>query len=237
MDEKQIEASASRALKMSLAESDRPREKAKERGFSSLTTAELMAILVGSGSRGESVVELCQRILQKYDNKLYLMARQTIKELTKFRGIGEVKAIELLAALEIARRYQLEEFDEMPQVRTSADAYKCLSALMRDLDHEEIWMLVLNRAKRVTSRVKISVGGTTAAIGDVKVILREALEKRAEGIILAHNHPSDNAAPSAADDDLTRRVQAGCKAVGIDLVDHIIVCRGGYFRYIDSSRL
>ncbi len=227
----------SRALKETLAESDRPREKAKALGFSSLTTAELMAIIVGSGSQGESVVELCQRILKSYDNKLYLMARQTIKDLTKFRGIGEVKAIELLAALEIARRYQLEQVDEMPQIRTSADAYRHLRPVMQDLDHEEIWILVLNRAKRVTHRVRISVGGTTVAIGDVKIILREALERRAEGIILAHNHPSDNTSPSAADDNLTQKVKAGCNAVGIDLVDHIIVCRGNYYSYIDSSRL
>lgn len=227
----------SHALKHYLAEEERPREKAKKHGFSALSTAELLAILVGSGSAGESVVELCRRMLLQFDNKLYLFARQSIKDLMKFRGIGEVKAIELLAAMELARRYQSEEFLEMPQVTNSDDAYRCLRPLMQDLDHEEIWILILNRAKRVTDRRRISVGGTSAAVGDVKIILREALEHRADSIILAHNHPSNNLTPSAADNNLTDQVKKGCQAVGVDLVDHIIVSRSGYYSYNDQSRL
>ena len=227
----------SHALKQYLAEEERPREKAKKHGFSALSTAELLAILVGSGSAGESVVELCRRMLLQFDNKLYLFARQSIKDLMKFRGIGEVKAIELLAAMELARRYQSEEFLEMPQVTNSDDAYRCLRPLMQDLDHEEIRILILNRDKRVTDRRRISVCGTSAAVGDVKIIFREALEHRADSIILAHNHPSNNLTPSAADNNLTDQVKKGCQAVGVDLVDHIIVSRSGYYSYNDQSRL
>lgn len=228
---------ASRALKTLLAQEDRPREKAKTRGFDALTTAELMAILLGSGSRGESVVELCQRLLSDYDNKLYLLARLSIKDLMKYKGIGEVKATELLATLEIARRYQLEKFDEQYQITSSARAYEYLRPLMSHLDHEELWILVLNRAKRVTDRVRISSGGTSATVGDVKVILHEALARLADGIILSHNHPSDTVRPSGVDNQLTQAVKKGCDAVGIAFVDHIIVCRGGYYSYSDNGLL
>lgn len=227
----------SRALKAVLASEDRPREKAKSRGMEALTTAELMAILLGSGSRGESVVELCQRLLNDCDNKLYRLARMSIKDLTRYKGIGEVKAIVLLASLEIARRYQIEKFDAQFQITSSALAYEYLRPLMSHLGHEELWVLVLNRAKRVTDRVRISSGGTSGTVGDVKMILREALARLADGIILSHNHPSDTAHPSPADDSLTRSVKRGCDAVGVALVDHIIVCRGGYYSYCDNGKL
>lgn len=228
----------SRAIKENWAEDDRPREKAMRYGFTGLSVAELLAIIVGSGSRGENVVDLCQRILRDHDNKLYVLARRTWRDLMRYHGVGEVKAVEIAAALELARRYQTEKFDLNTQILCSQDAYECLQPLMRDLYHEEIWILTVNRQKRVTHRLRVSSGGTAATVGDVKVILKLALENLAEGIILSHNHPSDSTNPSRQDDNLTRRVKQGCDAIGIELVDHIIVCRGGlYYSYNDHGRL
>ena len=235
---KDLIMSDSKALKDRVAVEDRPREKAKARGFGALDTSELLAILVGSGARDENVVDLCKRILNDNDDRLYNLARLSIRDLMRYRGIGEVKAIELLAALELARRYHLEDLKELPQITPSTDAYRYLRCHLQDLDHEEIWVMLLNRAHRVTHCLKISSGGTSSTVGDVKIILRTALEHLADAIVLAHNHPSDNPTPSAQDDDLPRSVKNGCEAVGISLLDHIIVCRAGrYHSYNDSGKL
>lgn len=238
MDDTNTMNQQSRALKEQLAAEDRPREKAKEKGFEALTTAELLAIIIGSGTPGESVVDLCQRILRDHNSKLYLVARNSIKDLMRYKGIGEVKAIEVLAALELSRRYQLEKFEDDALVRESRHAYQYLRQRMEHLEHEEIWILLLNRGRRITGSYRVSSGGTAMAVGDVKIILRTALEHLADGMILAHNHPSDTLQPSPQDDALTRQVKDGCKAVGITLLDHIIVCRGGnYYSYADNARL
>ncbi len=223
---------------MRLALEDRPREKALRHGFETLSMAELVAIIIGSGSPGEDVVELCQRILNDHENKLYKIARRGVKDLMKYKGIGEVKALQTLAAIEIARRYQQEKFTKDFQVRSSQDAYNYLYPRMCDLEHEEMWVLVLNRAKRVVDRFRVSIGGTSATVGDIKIILKQAIESLADSIILSHNHPSDTASPSPQDDLLTQKLQAGCKAIEIPLVDHIIVCRGGkYYSYCDQGKL
>lgn len=208
-------------------------------GFRALTLSELFALLIGSGAVGENVVELCQRILSEYDNKLYKIARLGIGDLVrKFRGVGEVKAIQMLAALELARRYQLERFDDEFQVTTSKDAYDLLWAKMGVLTHEEIWVIMLNRSKRVLGVERISSGGTSLAIGDLKMILKPAIEHLADSIILAHNHPSDSARPSMQDNQLTRKVKEACQTMDIMLLDHIIVCRGGrYYSYNDEEAL
>jgi len=228
-----------RNIKDTVPEEDRPREKAKKHGFDSLSTAELLAILLRVGTPGESVVDLCQRILQDNDGKLYLIARKGINNLVKnYHGIGEVKAIEILAALELARRYQQEEFDERFQITSSTDAYNYLRPRMEHLDHEEIMIILLNHAKQVESCERISSGGTAMTVADIKMILRPAIERLASGIILAHNHPSDNPKPSIQDDRLTERVHQACKVMDIQLVDHIIVCRGNrYYSYNDNGRL
>lgn len=226
-----------RALKLHTSEDDRPREKALKYGFEALSDAELMAIVIGSGTPGESVVDLCQRILTDNDSKLSKIFRSGIKGLTKYKGVGPVKAIELMSALELASRYREEEVDNK-QITSSQDAYEYLRYKMDYLEHEEIWILMLNRAKKVIGCKRMSVGGTTAAVGDIKMILRELLDNLADGVILAHNHPSDNARPSMQDDNLTERVQAGCRAVDVEFLDHIIVCRGGkYYSYLDNGRL
>ncbi|MCQ2287838.1 MAG: DNA repair protein RadC [Muribaculaceae bacterium] len=229
----------SRALKEMVAENDRPREKAKNHGFNALTIPELLAIIVGSGSVGESVTELCQRILRDNDNKLYRMARMSIRDLVKnYRGIGEVKAIEILAALELGRRYHQEKFEENNQIRSSLDAYNYLKQRMEHLQHEEIHVLMLDRAKRILRQERVSSGGTAMTVGDVKMILKPAIEQLADGIILAHNHPSDTPRPSEMDNSLTSHVKQACNIMGIEMVDHIIVCRGGrYFSYLDNGKL
>lgn len=226
------------SLKQNIAIEDRPREKALAHGFRTLTPAELIATLIGSGSRGENVVQLCQRILNDHDNKLYKIARRTVPELVKmYRGIGEVKAIQILAAIEFARKYQGEAFEDDVKISESTIAYEIMRPLLADLRHEELWIVTLNRASRVTDKLMISSGGTANTVADVKIILRAALERLAEGIILYHNHPSSQLTPSIDDDHLTSRVKAGCQAVGIRLVDHIIVARSGYYSYLDHGKL
>ncbi len=228
----------SRALKLSTALDDRPREKAMKQGFASLTAAELFAIIIGSGSRGESVVDLCQRLLNDHDNKIYKIARLSYADLANmYRGVGEVKALQILAAIEISRRFQGEKFEDDFQVTDANAAYRYLSTFMLDLNHEEMWALMLDRAKHVKARVRISTGGTAATVGDEKIILKHAITHLASSIILAHNHPSNNARPSIQDDALTERVKRACMAVGIPLDDHIIVCRGNYYSYMMEGKL
>lgn len=221
-----------------LNESDRPREKAKEKGFQALTDAELLAILIGSGSLKESVVDLCQRILADNDYKFNSLARRTIADLVNsYHGVGEVKAITILAALELGRRYEAEKPIENPQITSSQDIYNYLRPLMGHLDHEQMRIVTLSRSKRIIRSHIISEGGTSATVGDIKIILRAAINDLADAIILAHNHPSGNLTPSRNDNDLTRQIKTGCTAVGIQLLDHIIVTRSGYYSYLDSDNL
>lgn len=227
-----------RAIK-NLAAEDRPREKAASKGFRALTTAELLAILIGSGSRGESVVDLCQRILNANDNKLYNLGRRNIQDLTEmFHGIGEAKATTILAALEIARRYREEKGgEERLQLTDSKSVYEYIKYELWDLNHEEFWIITLNRAKRITGRFQISQGGTASTDVDIKILLKTALQQLADCIIAVHNHPSGNIHPSRQDDIITENIRKGCSAIGIPLLDHIIVSRSGYFSYMDNGKL
>lgn len=228
----------SRALKFNTSLDDRPREKAMKYGFSDLSPAELFAIIIGSGSQGENVVDLCQRLLNDHDNKIYKIARLDYNDLARmYRGVGEVKALQILAAIEIARRFQGEEFDDEFQITDANAAYSYLRTFMLDKNHEEMWMLILDRAKHVKAKVKVSSGGTAATIGDEKIILRQAIVGLASSIILAHNHPSNNPRPSIQDDTLTQRVKKACDTVGIPLDDHIIVCRGDFYSYQAQGKL
>ncbi|MBO7609316.1 MAG: DNA repair protein RadC [Muribaculaceae bacterium] len=233
------EFNPTRALKEAITPDSRPRELAKREGCGACSTAQLLAILIGSGSRGENVVDLCNRILNDHENKLYKVARHNYRELmNRYKGIGEVKALEILAALELARRCQLEEFDESPQISSSLMAYNYLSQFMSHLRHEEMWVLLLDRGKHIIHRERISSGGTAMTAVDVKMVIKPAIELLADGIIIAHNHPSDTARPSIQDDQLTEKIKQACKTLDILLLDHIIVCRGGhYYSYSDKGRL
>ena len=240
MEEKDnIKLAGTRNIKETVPKDDRPREKAKKYGVGSLSIAELLAIILRSGSQGERVTELSERILKDHNEKLDLIARKTIKGLmNNYKGIGEVKAIEMLSAFELARRFQEEIFEEGFKITSSEDGYAYLRPRMEHLDHEEIWVTLLNHAKQVMDCVRISSGGTAMTVADIKMLLRPAIENLSSGIILAHNHPSDNPNPSAQDDRLTERVHQACKVMDIQLVDHIIVCRGGrYYSYNDHARL
>ena len=224
-----------RAIK-DLASDERPREKALAHGFESLTAPELLAILIGSGSRGESVVDLCRRILGDCGNKLYNLARLSIADLmNRYRGVGEAKAITILAALELARRYHSENFDDMPQITDSRVAFRYISDSIRHLPHEEFWLITLNRAKRVTGKYRISRGGTAATVVDVKIVLKTAIEHLADGIIVAHNHPSGTCRPSGNDNEVTRKLREGCRLIDIEMLDHIIVAGENYFSYADNG--
>ena len=228
----------SRALKQNTSLDDRPREKAMKYGFSSLSPAELFAIIIGSGSPGENVVDLCQRLLNDYDNKISKIARLNYSDLAAmYRGVGDVKALQMLAAIEISRRFQGEEFDDDTRITDANIAYRYLRPFMMDKDHEEIWLLMLDRAKHIKARVLVSSGGTSATVGDEKIILKYAITHLANSIILAHNHPSNNPRPSIQDDALTQRVKRACDAVGIPLDDHIIVCRNSYYSYQVEGKL
>ena len=239
IQEYDVEYRRSKPLQQCVAEDDRPREKAKQLGFKQCSDRDLLALIIGSGSRGENVLELCQRILNDHNGKFYNLARNSIRDLVrKYRGIGEVKAIEILAALELARRYQLERFDDDFQITTRKDAYDLLWAKMGSLNHEEIWTIMLSRSKRVLGVERISTGGTSLAIADIKMVMKPAIERLADSIILAHNHPSDSVRPSMQDNDLTKKVAAACRTMDMALIDHIIVCRGGrYYSYNDEGTL
>ena len=230
---------ASRPLKLTTSLDERPREKAKAKGFAALTTAELLAIILGSGRPGESVVELCQRMLHDHQGKLYNLARRSVKDLMNgYRGIGEVKAIEILAALELARRYQVEQFDARYRVTTSAEAYNYLRPIMEHLSHEEFHVVLLNRAREVIHHERVSSGTVSMTVVDARMVLKPAIEHLADAIILAHNHPSDNATPSNEDRNITKRIAAACATMGVTLLDHIIVCRGAkYYSFIDHGEM
>lgn len=208
---------------------DRPREKALRFGMQSLSTAELIAILLGSGSRGESVVHLSQRILAGSDQKLAKLAKRSIKNLMKtYKGVGEAKAIALLAALELGRRYREEMPVVVPSITSPDAAFELMRGELENLDHEEFWAVYVNNAKKVLSKKKISTGGTTSTGVDVKMIIRNALDELATGIILYHNHPSGNIRPSTSDLSLTKRVVEAAKLFDISVVDHIIIGSGSY---------
>lgn len=219
------------------AEEDRPREKLLLKGRQQLSDAELVAILLGSGSRQESALSLAQRILKAVDNNLHLLGKQTCADLLKFPGIGEAKAVTIIAALELGRRRQLTPLSDRPQVRKSADAYHCLAPLIADLEHEECWMLCLNRANYIIHRVKISSGGRAGTVVDAKLVFGRALALKASSIILAHNHPSTNLQPSQADRQLTHKLFLAGKQLDLPLLDHLIISEKGFYSFADEGEM
>jgi len=240
VDDKEEKAKPEPTNLLSITTSDeRPREKALVHGLSTLTDAELLAVILGSGTAGEDVVTMCRNLLADNDNKLYKLARKDVRYLQKnYKGIGQVKALQILATVELSRRYQHEKFDEGTRIMTSLDAFEYMRSRMEHLSHEEMWVMLLDGRKAVKSVECISKGGTTATIGDVKMILRPALLNLAQAIVLFHNHPSDSLSPSSLDNRLTEHVRDACRAMDIILLDHIIVCRGSrYYSYSDNGKL
>jgi DNA repair protein RadC len=219
------------------AEEDRPREKMMMHGASALSNAELLAILIGSGSAEESAVELTRKILNDYHNNLNELGKASIDDLCRYKGIGSAKAISILAASELGKRRKEEAVKERVTILSSKDVYDCFYPLMCDLPTEEFWVLMLNQASKIIDKVKISAGGLSATAVDVRCILREALIKRASAIVLCHNHPSGNIRPSKEDDLLTRHVAQASECMDIRLVDHIILTDGAFYSYSDEGRI
>jgi DNA repair protein RadC len=217
------------------AEEDRPREKLLAKGKQNLSDAELLAILLGSGSRNETAVSLAQRILKSAENNLHELGRRSLAELMKFKGIGEAKAITIAAALELGRRRQLSDVRARPQVRSSRDAYLAIAATLMDLPHEEFWILLLNRANKVMSREQVSLGGVAGTVVDAKIVFRKAIEGMASSIILVHNHPSGNLQPSQADIDLTKKLRQAGQTLDIAVLDHLIIAENSYFSFADEN--
>ncbi len=218
------------------AEEDRPREKLMEKGAGVLSNSELLAILIGSGNDEESAVELCRRILHKFDNNINKLARLSVNDLVKdFRGIGPAKAITILAALELGKRRQKEDVPEIRKIKSSKDAYSNFYPLLSDLNHEETWALILDRSNKVVSTMQVSRGGISGTVVDIRLILREAINQFASGIILGHNHPSGNCTPSPQDTAITNKLKEAVKWMDISLLDHIIVCGEEYYSYADNG--
>ena len=220
------------------AEEDRPREKLLLKGAIALSDAELLAILIGSGNAEESAVQVAQHSLRAAHNNLYELGRMSIAQLkADFKGIGEAKAVTIAAAMELARRRSLSEAPERDSIGHSRDAYLLFYPLLCDLPHEELWVATLNRKNKVISKVKISQGGISQTVADVRLILKAGLDALASGLILCHNHPSGNLRPSPEDDRLTQRVQETAKLMEMNLLDHIVLSANGYFSYADEGKI
>lgn len=217
------------------AEEDRPREKLSGQGRRSLTDAELIAILIGSGSRDESAVELSKRILHHYGNDLNKLGKASITELCKFKGVGEAKAISIIAALEIGRRRGEADVQVPEQIGGSRDAYHIMRRHLVDLNHEEFWLLLISRASKVIAKELVSKGGLSGTVADPKIIFHMALQHQASGIILIHNHPSGNLKPSQLDIDLTKKIAAAGRMLDINVLDHLIITDSSYFSFADEG--
>ncbi|MCT4696921.1 MAG: DNA repair protein RadC [Candidatus Cardinium sp.] len=219
------------------APEDRPREKLLRKGASSLTDAELLAVLIGSGTRNVSVVVLAQHILKANGNSLQELAKRSVQELRRFRGIGEAKAIAVVCAMELTRRRAYEPVHKREQVNTSAQAYRLLQPDLTDKSVEEFWVLLLNRANYLINKIKISSGGTSRTIVDSKYLFRMVLDHQAVSIILAHNHPSGNTTPSTTDIELTKSITNAGALLDVTVLDHIIFTDRKYFSFSDEGML
>ncbi len=217
------------------SEEDQPREKLMAQGRQVLSDAELIAILIGSGNREESAIELCKRILNNSLNNLNELAKLSVIDLMKFKGIGEAKAISIVAALELGRRRKSEEMIKKTQLSSSKQAYEYLRPVLEDLPHEEFWILFLNRANKIIGKQLIGRGGISQTTADVKIVFKKSIDKQASAIILGHNHPSGNLKPSESDIQLTKKIKKGSELLDIQVLDHLILGDGNYFSFNDSG--
>lgn len=220
------------------SEEDRPREKMLRKGILSLSDAELLAILIGSGNRNESAVELARRILGTCKHNINELAKMSVPELCKkFNGIGEAKAISIVAALEFGKRRKTKETVENKKIHSSIDLFHLFEANMIDLNHEEFWIALLDGANKLIEIQRLTQGGVSQTVVDIPMLLKLALEKKSVSIAVAHNHPSGQKFPSREDEKVTQRVKSGCDAVGIRFLDHLIIAGGGYYSFCDEGRV
>lgn len=219
------------------ADDDRPREKLVQKGRLALSDAELVAILIGSGSKNESAVELSKRILASAGNNLNELGKLSTKQLMQFKGIGEAKAVTIAAALEIGRRRRGERGLKISKIGSSRDAFELLYPRMGELEHEEFWILYLNNANKVLHMAQLSKGGITGTLVDVRLVMKRALELGAVALILAHNHPSGNLRASKADQEITQKLQLAARALDIKVLDHLIIVHKDYLSFADEKML
>ena len=216
---------------------DRPREKLLKRGINSLSDAELIAILIGSGTQNESAVDLSKKILISVSNNLNELGKLGITDFTKMKGIGEAKAITIIAAMELGRRRKISEIIQKKKITQSKDVFDLFQPIIGDLPYEEFWILLLNRSNGIIEKYKISQGGIAGTVIDVKIILKNAIEKLASSIILCHNHPSGNPNPSKADETITTKLKEAAQLMDISVLDHIIVADNHYLSFADEGKL
>lgn len=218
-------------------EDDRPREKLRIKGRTALSDAELVAILIGSGNRQESAVSLSQRILASTENNLNELGRLSLSDLMKFKGIGEAKAISIIAALELGRRRRSEEALQKKKITSSASVFEIMQPIIGELSHEEFWIIYLNNSNKVLQTSQLSKGGITGTVVDIRLAFKQALQLGAVAVILAHNHPSGTLKPSQADIQLTKRIKAAGESLDIKVLDHLIVTEKAYFSFADEQML
>jgi DNA repair protein RadC len=217
------------------SEDDKPREKLMLKGKSILSDAELIAILIGSGSRNESAVSLSKRILSSVNNNLNALGKLSLKQLMEFKGIGEAKAVSIAAALELGRRRRVEETVDLQKITSSKAVYEIMQPIIGELLHEEFWVLYLNNSNKVIYKSQLSKGGITGTVVDVRLIFKLALEHNATAIILSHNHPSGKLLASDADRDITKKLKFAGEQLDVKVLDHIIITENGYLSFQDEG--
>ena len=218
------------------AEEDRPREKMASLGTEALSSAELLAILIGSGSTKESAVDLMKRILNDCNNSLNTLGKKSIHDLCQYNGVGPAKAITILAACELGKRRQMESPEERPDLGDATQIYNYMRPVMQDLDIEEFWALMLNQNYRLIKKVRISHGGIDATTVDIRIIMREAVLCNATQLVVCHNHPSGKITPSKHDEELTRSIMRASNVMNIHFMDHVIVTDGHYYSYHEEGK-
>jgi len=219
------------------SQDDRPREKLRDKGKATLSDAELVAILIGSGNREESAVGLCKRILASTNNNLSELGKLSIKQFVAFKGIGEAKAISIIAALELGRRRRGGEALERKKITCSKSVFELMQPAIGELPHEEFWILYLNNSNKVIQKNQLSKGGITGTLVDVRLVFKTALEVGAVGLILAHNHPSGTLKPSQADKNLTQKLKTAARSLDIKILDHLIITENAYLSFADDGIL
>lgn len=216
---------------------DRPREKLIQKGVNSLSDAELLAILIGSGTKVKSAVDLGRELLAVANNNLNSLGKLTIADLMKLNGIGMVRAVTITAALELGRRRKLSEVPDVMHIRSSKNVFDLFQPILSDLLHEEFWILFLNRSNKVINRMKLSQGGISGTVTDVRIVMKKAIEYLASGIIVCHNHPSGNLNPSESDSKITRKIKEAGSIMDIQLLDHLIISEKEYYSFADNGLL
>ncbi|MBP5473373.1 MAG: DNA repair protein RadC [Bacteroidales bacterium] len=217
------------------AEEDRPREKLLKKGVFSLSDAELLAILISSGTKELSAVDLSRELLKLVNNNLITLGRLSVEEISSIRGIGPAKAVTIVAAMELGRRRQSAESPIDKQIKMSSDVFDIFQPLLADLSYEEFWAVFLSRANRIIGKMKISQGGVSGTVTDVRLVMKKAVECLSSGIIICHNHPSGNTMPSDADKKITKKIKEAASFFDIQLLDHVIIAGKNYYSFADNN--